>query len=99
MSFSENVLRICSRVPRGKVVTYKEVAKELNSPNSFRAVGNALNKNKYLISIPCHRVVQSNGFVGGYVKGVKQKIILLKKEGVIVSNKGNIDLNKFLYKF
>lgn len=99
MNFSECVLEICKKIPKGKVSTYKLIAIEINSPKSSRAVGNALNKNKFLISIPCHRVVCSSGFVGGYAKGIKNKINILEKEGVFVSSRNKIDLTRFLYKF
>lgn len=99
MNFNEKVLSAVKLIPKGKVSTYKLIAKKINSPNSSRAVGNALNKNKSLIIIPCHRVVCSNGSVGGYAKGTKKKIELLKKEGVFVSLNGKIDFDKYLFKF
>lgn len=99
MNFSESVLTACRKIPKGKVSTYKSIAVEINSPNSSRAVGNALNKNKFLVTIPCHRVVCQNGFVGGYAQGLKKKIELLKSEGVLISSSKKIDFNKFLFKF
>jgi len=99
MDFNNSVLAICKKIPKGKVSTYKLIAKKINSPNAARAVGNALNKNKFLVKIPCHRVVLSSGFVGGYAKGAKEKIKLLEKEGVFVLPKGKINLDKYLYKF
>jgi len=95
VSFSEKVLGVCKKIPKGKVTTYSEIAKAINSPKSMRAVGNALNKNENIILVPCHRVVRSNGFAGGYAEGTKRKINLLRKEGVVVSNEGKIDLKKF----
>jgi methylated-DNA-[protein]-cysteine S-methyltransferase len=95
--FNELVLEKCKEIPKGKVTTYKELACAIGSPNSARAVGNALNKNKNLVVVPCHRVVRSNGFVGGYTKGIKKKIELLESEGVeVVFNK--INLKKYFYK-
>jgi O-6-methylguanine DNA methyltransferase len=85
------------KVPGGKVVTYKEIAKKLGS-GGYRAVGNAMNKNKDLKNIHCYRVVRSDGGVGGYAKGVKKKIELLKRDGIVVIN-GRIDLKKFGFKF
>lgn len=92
VSFNEKVLMICSRIPKGKVSTYKEIARKIGSPNSARAVGNALNKNPFIGKIPCHRVIRSDGFVGGYAKGTKRKIALLKKEGIKIDKNGKIIL-------
>ena len=78
--------RAIKKVPRGRVTTYKEIAKAVGAPKAFRAVGNALNKNPNLIKIPCHRVVRSNGFVGGFAVGTAEKIRILKKEGIIIKD-------------
>ena len=82
-SFQERVYKVVSKIPKGKVLTYAEVAKAVGSPRAFRAVGSALNKNPNPIIVPCHRVIRSNGEVGGYRGGTKKKIALLKKEGAI----------------
>lgn len=66
-------------------MSYKEVAKLLGYPKAWRAVGNALNKNKDK-KVPCHRVVKTDGKVGGFSSGQKRKIGLLKKEGVIIQH-------------
>ena len=66
-------------------MTYAQVAKKADSPRAFRAVGNILNKSgSWRTKIPCHRVIKSNGTLGGYRGGAKKKIALLKKEGVII---------------
>ncbi|MAH03649.1 cysteine methyltransferase [Candidatus Pacearchaeota archaeon] len=84
--FQERVYKIIKKIPKGKVTTYSIIAKKLKT--SPRAVGKALNANKNLIKIPCHRVVMSDMKLGGYKLGVKKKIELLKKEGVqIIDNK------------
>ena len=70
---------IVSKIPRGSVLTYKEVALLCGRPLAYREVGNILNTN-YKRSIPCHRVVRSDGSAGGYNRGTKNKIILLEKE-------------------
>lgn len=80
--FSEKVLSIVKNISEGEVLTYKEVAERADSPNAFRAVGNILNKNKNP-NIPCHRVIRSDGDIGGYNKGKIKKYTLLKKEGAI----------------
>ncbi len=85
-SFQEGVYNVVRKIPRGKVLTYKEVAKMAGHPRAWRAAGNALNKNPDLKTIPCHRVIKSNGQIGGYKHGIKKKTFLLKKEGVIIKN-------------
>ena len=85
-TFAEKVIKVVGKIPKGKVLTYKEVAVRAGSVNAARAVGNILNryyrfceKNK-LSKIPCHRVVRSDGKIGGYVLGENKKSSLLKKE-------------------
>lgn len=81
-TFGDRVRDVVSKIPEGKVLTYKEVARKAGSPNAFRAVGNMLNKN-YDSKIPCHRVIRSDGKTGGYNRGEDKKIKILKKEGVL----------------
>ena len=70
------------KIPKGKVRTYKEIALAISRPKSSRAVANACGKNPFPIKIPCHRVIGSNGYIGGYSGkgGIKKKIDLLKLE-------------------
>ncbi len=82
MTFTEKVLGVVSKIPKGKTLTYKQVANKAGSPYAFRAVGNILNKN-YNPGIPCHRVIRSGGLTGGYNRGSENKVILLKKEGIL----------------
>jgi len=84
--FQQQVWRYLLKIPYGKVKTYKEIAIKLNKPNSARAIANACAKNPYAPSIPCHRVIRSDGKLGGYSGpgGVKTKEKLLKKEGFLV---------------
>ena len=67
-------------------MTYSQVAKAVGRPLAVRAVANAIAKNPYPSQIPCHRIIRSNGSLGGYsaVGGVKRKKNLLKKEGIII---------------
>jgi methylated-DNA-[protein]-cysteine S-methyltransferase len=81
MSFGEKVLREVKKIPKGKVSTYKEIAQKSGSPKSWRVVGNILNKNRNP-NIPCHRVIRSDGKIGGYNKGEKKKREILKKERI-----------------
>ena len=81
--FSEKVREIVKKIPKGKTLTYKEVATKAGSPNASRAVGNLMKKN-YNEGIPCHRVVRSSGGVGGYNRGgPKKKEEILRKEKAI----------------
>ena len=89
-SFREKVYKIVKKIPKGKTLSYKTVAKLASRPGAWRVVGNILNKNKNLHphtkfwcggkQIPCHRVIRSDGKIGGYKGGTKKKIYLLKKE-------------------
>lgn len=83
MNFSNKVLDVTRKIPRGRVLTYSGVAIRAGSPRAHRAVGNILNKN-YDSKIPCHRVIRSDGALGGYNRGVARKKLLLKREGVIL---------------
>ncbi|NTV41441.1 MAG: MGMT family protein [Candidatus Moranbacteria bacterium] len=73
------VFQAVKKIPKGQTQTYKQIAHEIDRPNSFRAVGNALNKN-YDPKVPCHRVVRSDGKIGGYNRGSKEKSRRLKRE-------------------
>ena len=85
-NFQKKVWNEISKIPKGKVRTYKELAKLIGKPKSSRAVANACGKNPYPIKIPCHRVIRSDGSLGGYSGkgGIKTKKNLLKKEGVTI---------------
>lgn len=98
MKFSRRIYLALSKVPYGKVTTYKEIAKALNS-KAHRAVGNALNKNKDASKIKCFKVVKSNGNIGGYSKGAKEKIKRLEEEGIEVKNKKIVGFKKRLFRF
>lgn len=83
-NFKATVLSIVTKIPKGKTLTYKEVARLAGSPGASRAVGNIM-KGNYDLKIPCHRVVRSDGGIGEYNRGgVKEKTRLLKKEGAVV---------------
>lgn len=80
--FKERVLKVVNKIKRGNVLTYKQVAKLAGRPGAYRAVGNILNGN-HDSKIPCHRVIRSDGKLGGYNRGVVKKKRLLIKEGAI----------------
>ncbi|HQO11359.1 MAG TPA: MGMT family protein [bacterium] len=83
MSFKDQVLKTVKQIPRGRVMSYKKVAELSGSPRAWRSVGNILNKNKDS-EVPCHRVIKSDGTIGGYRRGVKEKARRLHQEGVLV---------------
>ena len=84
--FQKKVWNYLKTIKKGTVKTYKQVAIAINRPKSARAVANAVGKNPFAPKIPCHRVIRSDGSLGGYSGkgGVKTKKLLLKREGIIV---------------
>ncbi len=80
--FEKAVYRATLSIPSGEVRAYKWVAEAIGAPGAYRAVGNALNKNSYVVIVPCHRVIKSDGSIGGYAGGISAKLRLLKKEGI-----------------
>jgi methylated-DNA-[protein]-cysteine S-methyltransferase len=83
-TFQLKVWNYLKKIPRGSVKTYIQVAKGIGKPLAVRAVANAIGKNPYAPRIPCHRVIRSDGSLGGYSGkgGIKTKKLLLKKEGI-----------------
>jgi methylated-DNA-[protein]-cysteine S-methyltransferase len=79
--FSRRVLRATARIPYGSSSTYKHVAAAAGSPRGSRAAGNALGTNPLPIVVPCHRVLHSDGGIGGYTGGLERKRLLLDVEG------------------
>jgi len=93
----KRLFNLLKKIPKGKVTTYGILARKLKChPRKIAAM---LRKNKKLIVIPCHRVVYINGKVGGYVKGKKEKIKLLKKEGLEIVDEKIINFKQVLFKF
>ena len=82
-TFQKIVWNTIAKIPKGKVLTYQELAIEIGHPKSFRAVASACSKNPYVPEIPCHRVVRKDGGLGGYSAegGIKRKKSMLEKEG------------------
>jgi len=97
MNFNQKVWAIAKKVPKGKVTTYKIIAEKLKT-KAYRAVGNALNKNPYAPIVPCHRVVNSDGRIGGFATGAKNKIKLLQKEGIKIKNNKIENFKKVLWR-
>ncbi len=84
--FQKKVWRELCKISKGKTITYKELAVKIGRPTAVRAVANAVGANPMTITIPCHRVVRSDGSLGGYSGkgGIKTKRSLLLKEGVVL---------------
>ena len=80
------------------ISTYTEIAKSLNS-KAYRAVGNAMANNPHLVSVPCHRIIRSDGSLGGYALGINKKMQLLKKEGISIKDNEVMNFECKLYKF
>jgi O-6-methylguanine DNA methyltransferase len=93
MTFNERVWALTARIPRGKLVTYGDLAAALGARGASRAVGNALNKNPYAPAVPCHRVVGSDGRLTGFAGGLAKKERMLGAEGVPVT-RGRADLSR-----
>jgi O-6-methylguanine DNA methyltransferase len=103
LNFDQKVWKLMESIPEGKVTTYGLIAKKLNT-RAYRAVGNACRRNPYAPKVPCHRVVKSDGSIGGFGgktsgKTVERKIKMLKREKVEIMNGKVVDLVKVLFKF
>ena len=95
--FQGKVLLAVHKIPRGWVSTYGRIARSLQVPGGARAVGRALSCNPFPIIIPCHRVIKSNGELGGFGGGLKMKQTLLELEGIEFSRRGNVLANRIHY--
>ena len=98
MNFNQKCYVLLSQIPQGKISTYKQIANILNT-KAYRAVGNAMAKNPNPIIVPCHRVIKSDGHIGGYILGLKKKISLLKNEGIVIKQGKVIDFEKHIHSF
>lgn len=103
VSFSQKVYALIKNVPKGKVTTYKQIAHALNT-KAYQAVGQILKRNPYAPVVPCHRVVTSNGTIGGFAgkgegKEITRKKKLLREEGILSTGNRIKDFEKVFYKF
>jgi O-6-methylguanine DNA methyltransferase len=99
--FAEKVYQILRSVPQGRVTTYKNIAQKLGT-KAYQAVGTALANNPYAPQVPCHRVVASDGKIGGFMgkktgETIDKKIVMLEKEGVIVKDGKVVNFEKIRY--
>ena len=99
MNLDKEIYKKLLEVPEGKITTYGELAKAVGFTNGQRAIGTIMNKNTYPVIIPCHRVVKSDGKVGGYAYGEEIKIKILKKEGIKIKDGKILDLENTIYRF
>jgi methylated-DNA-[protein]-cysteine S-methyltransferase len=98
MKLEEKVFKKLLEVPPGKVTTYGDLAKAVGLRNGQRVIGRIMNKNPYPVIVPCHRVIKSDGQIGGYAWGEKIKTCMLSKEGVKIKN-GKIVDKKTIFRF
>ena len=104
-SFNEKIYKLLKKVPKGNVTTYKALA-EAAGTRAYRAVGQAMRCNPYAPIVPCHRVVASDGSIGGFQgstnpngEEIRKKIKMLKSEGVKIKNNKIEDFDKFFFDF
>jgi methylated-DNA-[protein]-cysteine S-methyltransferase len=96
VTFDERCYALLRQIPKGRVSSYREIAHALGS-KAYRAVGNAMNRNPYPTdSYPCHRVVKSDGSIGGYAHGSEAKIKRLRQEGIVVKVGKVVNFEKIL---
>jgi len=99
LNLEQKVYKKLTEVPQGKVTTYVELAKAVGLKNGQRVIGQIMKKNPYPVIIPCHRVVKSDGKVGGYAFGEDIKTNMLQKEGIKIHDGKILDWNKKYYRF
>ncbi len=99
MSISIKVYRKLLQVPKGKITTYNDLAKAIGLKNGQRVIGRIMKNNPYPVIIPCHRVVRSDGKIGGYGYGEKVKSKMLEREGIKIKDGKIIDFDREKFYF
>ena len=99
MKIEEKIYRKLLEVPLGNVTTYGDLAKAINLKNGQRIVGQIMKKNQFPVIVPCHRVVKSDGTIGGYAYGIERKKYMLSKEGLEINNDKILNFIKNLFCF
>jgi methylated-DNA-[protein]-cysteine S-methyltransferase len=99
MKIENIVYKKLLEVKKGEITSYGELAKAVGLKNGQRTIGKIMNKNPYPAIVPCHRVVMSDGKVGGYAYGKNVKTSMLKNEGIKIQNGKIIDLKNYFHKF
>jgi methylated-DNA-[protein]-cysteine S-methyltransferase len=95
--FQQGVLHAEHAIPRGRVSTYRLIAKQVGKGNGARAVGSALAKNPFPLIVPCHRAIRSDRTLGGYQGGLEMKRVLLEQEGIRFDDSGRVRCLRFHY--
>ena len=102
-NFDEKIYSLLKKVPKGKITTYKILAEALET-KAYRAVGQAMRHNPFAPEVPCHRVVSSDGKIGGFSgtmdtesREIKKKIKMLKSEGINIKNNRIVDFEKVVF--
>ncbi len=95
----KKVYTLLRQIPKGRVVTYKTLAHAAGSSQGWRWIGTIVGKNPDLVKTPCHRVVRSDGTVGGYAQGTTEKVALLRKEGILIQGKRIQNFKNINFKF
>ena len=96
-AFQSECYQALEKVPPGKVISYAGLAEMIGRPKAHRAVGSAMNKNPFAPKVPCHRVVKSNGDIGGFADDINVKIKRLHKEGVEVLDNKVVNFKSILF--
>ena len=99
MTLNTKVYRKLLEVPKGKVTTYGELGKAVGLKNGQRAIGMIMKKNPFPVIVPCHRVVKSNGKIGGYTYGERVKSRMLANEGIKIKDRKIIDFDRVKFYF
>jgi len=99
LKLEEKIYRKLLEVPPGYVTTYGDLAKAINLKNGQRVVGQIMKNNPFPVIVPCHRVVKSDGTVGGYAYGTQRKKYMLSKEGLEINDDKILDFKKNLFHF
>ena len=99
MNIEEKIYQKLLQVPSGYVTTYGELAKAINLKNGQRVIGQIMKKNPFPVIVPCHRVVKSDGTIGGYAYGVDIKKNMLTKEGLKINSNKILDFKDNLFRF
>ena len=99
MKIEERVYKKLLQVPKGYIVTYGDLSKAVNLQNGQRLIGRIMRNNPFPVIIPCHRVVKSNGDIGGFAFGINIKKNLLLNEGIQTNKNKIVDFKKIKFKF
>ena len=99
MIIEKKIYRKLLQVPSGKITTYKELARSVGLQNGQRVIGQIMKKNPFPVIIPCHRVVRSDGKIGGYAFGMDIKKSMLSKEGDCIKKNKIENFENFFFRF